>query len=488
MNRKTLQATIWRSAVWILAAIVSSATVATATTVTIATSYDGMAVTDSLPNHLYGQVRAYQPNTGSVVVFDDQLTDGEATFELDPATYNLSVVVSSVPVDGRSAAPGDLRGTRVNIEVPDQGSVEFDYPLQYAVHITSPLDNAVPWSGNILTCPKGPEVPSSFTLAWESVPNATRYEVILQHLACTDIVEDVVVSTTDTSVAVTIDPDVAPSLSITIRGFSDRGYSLVTSPRMVYDDAATDHAKVHAAGSGIRLSQSTASLTALQVARVPGVGDSFWTSDLTISNPTTTDLTASLVFTPRNSNGMAHYETATVDIPSGATRTVRDVVGDVFGLTGAGSIELRPRSLQAWVRTSTTAAAGRYGQGYPMLAPDDSRVLSLGGASRVGAGGVIRGDGRTNLALAELWGVGTSVRVRLFNRDGGELGSTEIDLGPFENQQLNDIVQRLAGGSAQLNEGRVTVEFVTGGGRVAAALSVVDNGSNDPTTVMLEPY
>jgi len=37
-------------------------------------------------------------------------------------------------------------------------------------------------------------------------------------------------------------------------------------------------------------------------------------------------------------------------------------------------------------------------------------------------------------------------------------------------------------------EARVEVELIDGGGRVAAALSIVDNGSDDPTTVVLEPY
>jgi len=132
--------------------------------------------------------------------------------------------------------------------------------------------------------------------------------------------------------------------------------------------------------------------------------------------------------------GTFTFEAATVDVPAGATRTIADVLGNAFGLdAAAGSLELTPRELQAWIRTSTPGGGGSYGQGYPMLAADDPRVLSSTGTSRVAAGGVVRGDARTNLVLAELWGIESTVRIRLLDRDGVAVGATDVTLRPFEN-------------------------------------------------------
>jgi len=479
-----------RAAFWVVAAIMMPVATAAATTVNLSTAYDGMAITDSLPSYRFAVVAVYDQATRTRTYFEGELVDGSISIDLEPATYNISLLVASAPLDGRTVrSPGDLYHAKVGVEVPAQGTLDLQYNLQYAVHITSPLDNGAPWGGNLLLCPNGPEVQTNFTLAWEPVPNVTRYEVLLANIACTNVVEELIVPVNGTSVELAIDPTVASTLGITIFGYSDRGNLLVTNPRMAYDDAWSDSMKVHAVNGGGRQGQSTASLVAIQVARAPGVGTSYWTSDLTISNPTDALTTATLVFTPRDADGSFEYETATVDIPGGGTRTIRDVVGNVFGLTAAaGSLELRPRTLRAWVRTATPATKGSYGQGYPMVAPDDPHAASLDGNPRVGAGGVVRGEARTNLAVAELWGIETSIRVRLLDRNGSQLGSTDLALRPFENRQINDVVKRLAGSSVELTEGRVSVEVVAGGGRVAAALSIVDNGSDDPINVMLEPY
>jgi len=472
------------------AMIVLSAAPTAATTVSFTTPFDGVPIAESLPDHRYAAVSAYEPATTSRTTFEVELIDNVATIDLDPGIYNFSLLVASSPLDGRSsAAPGDLRATRPAVEVPAQGPLELEIPMQYAVHITNPFDNGEPWSGNTRSCPSGPQVDTRFTLAWESVPNVTTYQVRVTRRTCPDVFETETIPVSGTSVELTIDPETASTMAFTIVGITDRGVNVVTNPRMVYDDAQNETTEVHAIGEGSRLIRSTQSLFALQVARAAGVGSSFWTSDLTISNPSDSLATATLVFTPRGADGSIDYETATLDIPARATRTITDVLGNVFGLTAAaGSLELEPRSLQAWVRTATPADTGSYGQGYPMLAADDPSVLDLQGTRQLAAGGLVRGAARTNLTLAEIWGVDATVSVSLFDRDGVLLGSTSITLRPFENLQINDVVRNLTGTSSDLTEGRIEIEITAGGGRVAAALSIVDNGSDDPTTVVLEPF
>jgi hypothetical protein len=57
-------------------------------------------------------------------------------------------------------------------------------------------------------------------------------------------------------------------------------------------------------------------------------------------------------------------------------------------------------------------------------------------------------------------------------------------LYPFGTTQINDVVAAL-GGPATMTEGQVTVDVLSGAGHVGAVLTLVDNGSNDPTTLFL---
>lgn len=59
------------------------------------------------------------------------------------------------------------------------------------------------------------------------------------------------------------------------------------------------------------------------------------------------------------------------------------------------------------------------------------------------------------------------------------------NLAPFGNTQLNR-VEALAGG-ADLEGAQVRVTVTGGGGRVVGALSVVDEATADPTTILLRP-
>lgn len=476
-------------AVPLAAALVVVAASSAASTLTYTAFYDGLPVADTLPDHVFAAVRLFDSATGTSTSFEGELIGGAFSVDVEPGTYSSLFILDTQPLDGRThAVPGDLAVSLGEVEVPPSGGLVLDAALMYVVRLTSPLDNGEPWPGTLLTCPTGAAVASRFDLVWEPVPNVTSYRVELRRLDCGSFIESTLVDVPGTSLEVTIDPGTAPELLFIISGFTDRGNQVVRGPRMFFDDAAGDFMKVHAADAGSRPIRSTDSRVAIQVARAAGVGTTFWTSDLTLSNPTAAAVTAELAFTPRDADGALDYEVATVDVPAGATRTIPDVLGAVFGLdSAAGSLELSPRRLQAWVRTSTPGGGGSYGQGYPMIAADDPRVVSSA-APRIAAGGVVRGDARSNLGLAELWGLESAVRVRLLDRSGTEIGATDVTLRPFENTQINDVVRQLAGASTQIVEGRIEVELTGGGGRVAAALSIVDNGSDDPTTVVLEPF
>jgi len=469
-------------------AVVVLATVCTAGTVTLTPTYDGLPVPDVLPAYGYAQVTAWDTATQEREVYPVDASAGEMAIEIPGGTYNLALVFATAPFDGRTRVlAGDVRFSAVGLEVPDVGTVALDAELLYSIHLLSPVDNSDGyWGGSGRSCPRGPEVPASFTLAWGPVPQVELYELRAISIRCPDGLSSQVVETRGTSVGLVIDPQIAESMQLVVQGHSAGGRQLVFQPTVIYDDVGTNRYMVHATAS--RPGGSGGARTALQVARAPGVGTSFWTSDLTLSNPADAPVTATVVFTPRGADGLNDFHTASLPLPARGTRVIPDVVGGLFGLESAGSLEVRPHSVQGWVRTSTTGGCGRYGQGFPLMAADDQRVASLAGPARVGTGGVVRGDARTNLAVAELSGAPTTVAIHLLDRDGAPLGTAQRSLRPFENIQLNDVVRVVTAQRPILDEGRLVVEVVEGDGRVAAALSIVDNGSDDPTTVVLEPF
>ncbi len=220
-----------------------------------------------------------------------------------------------------------------------------------------------------------------------------------------------------------------------------------------------------------------------QVAHLKGKGVSYWTTDLTLANPTTVAITTKLYFTAREAHGLIGYAEAEVTVPAGACRTYTDVVALLFRLSGAGSLEVASTDLIVATRTFTAAAGGgSYGQGCPPVA--QGTVISASDGLRLLAGGVIAGSGaRSNLALNEVWGEAAGVRVRLLDRDGTQLGSRTYQLQPYGNTQVNDVAKEL-GALSVLAEGQVEVTVTQGTGRVAATLFIVD-GSDDPATVPL---
>ena len=169
-----------------------------------------------------------------------------------------------------------------------------------------------------------------------------------------------------------------------------------------------------------------------------------------------------------------------------APRSDRFGPGIVAGgvpLSGLSEAEARDR-LAAYARRLRTLpirlVAGRH--------EHRTDLASLGGdVRRLGTGGVVKGAARTNLAIVEVWGEAVSVMVRLMDGEGRQLGQRQVELLPLSNVQINDLVSAL-GGPASLAAGLVTLEVVGGDGRVGAVLSVVDNASNDPTTIPLVPW
>jgi hypothetical protein len=375
-----------------------------------------------------------------------------------------------------------------NVVVGETDPLELDLALSYAVRLTSPYDSLATWPGDTWSCPFGAPVAKVFTLAWDPVPRATRYEVTVERWACPwRQLTDSTYHPAGTSVEITQQevPDETQVLVRTVSAFDSHGNSLSRLPWLSYENGGSTGTYLRMARPEERLAHSTFGRLIPQVARVPGVGTSYWTSTLTLTNPTLLDVEATLYFTAREANGMSAYREATVTVPRNACRTYHDVLPALFATSSAGAVEVYSADLIVASRTSTPGdSGGTYGQGYLPVPPD--ALASLSGTPTLRGGGVVKGAFRTNLTLNEAWGESVVVLVELLDRDGGVLGQKQVSLQAYGNTQINDVVAKLSSRNA-LTEGQVRVTVLSGRGRVAGTLSVVDNATDDPTTIPLLP-
>jgi hypothetical protein len=469
-----------------LVALLAAAAPARATTVQGSLRYAGQPVSATFSTLVSGVSCAYDISAHSWAFGTaSQTTNGYSVSGLGPGTYWIHVRLSATTVySDFNPAAGDLY-SEVKVTVANETTLTQDVDMEYAVHVTQPFDNATTWTGSCFGCPQGALAPDTFTMAWEAVPLATSYRVRVRRWSCTDqlSVDEQTVTSTSVEVLQRVTSD-EEFILVDVVAVAD-GEELSIQPFVKLTDCSTQTHPFHAATTtGGRPIHPTNSRFLIQVAHLHGVAPTFWKSDLHVTNPTSSPVTATLTFTPRNADGSQSYQQAQLEVPANSCRTVTDTLDALFHASGAGSLEIKPATLDVASRCYTPGAGeGTYGQGY--LPVPDGEIAYIGGASaKLGAGGVGKGDARTNLALVEVWGESVEVVVRLLDRDGVKLGETTVDLQPFGNTQINDLVGSL-GGPQTLAEGQVTLEVTSGSGRVAGALSLVDNGSQDPTTIPL---
>jgi len=218
--------------------------------------------------------------------------------------------------------------------------------------------------------------------------------------------------------------------------------------------------------------------------RANGANDSIWRTDLGLRN--TDDAAALVEVLFHRTDGV---RSATWTVPAGAQVIVADVVGSL-GASGSGAIEVvADRDVKVSSRTFNLVAGdqscypgGTLGQGFGAVLPGDL----LADGDRAWIPQLVENPGyRTNLALTNTGLAPASVRVTLHDGDGRQLASYTVDLDPGEWKQENrPFFTR--GGRNDLAAGYAVVTVTAGAGVVATG-SVVDNVTNDPTTVPMVP-
>jgi len=226
-------------------------------------------------------------------------------------------------------------------------------------------------------------------------------------------------------------------------------------------------------------------------ARAGGLGGAFYTTDVTIAHHGRVDAPFSLQFAAHDFDG-SQGPTRTFNLAAGKMLTFYDVLKSVFGLENDyGAIHLATNNwdLTLQGQTSTPGAGGIFGQSVSALGSRNI-TSSMGNVfGKLSIAGV-REDAsfRTNLILANAGNssMPLDVQVSLVAGNNQILASKIYKLMPFGMTQVTRVVREL-GISLDIAAARLDLLTLTSGGAFGAYASLIDNGTNDPRTLLPSP-
>jgi hypothetical protein len=170
-----------------------------------------------------------------------------------------------------------------------------------------------------------------------------------------------------------------------------------------------------------------------------------------------------------------------VTLGTGEQLSMTDIIA-MMGSTGGGSLQVvSDRPMLATSRTYNTSDDGTFGQ-----------FLDAHGENETASAGEIvslpqlqqNSEARTNIGLLNSGHQTVVVRVRLYDGEGNLLAAPTRTLPAMTRIQLQEPFSRIAGRD-DIGAGYATVTVMEGGGVVAYA-SVIDNSTNDPTTIPMQ--
>jgi hypothetical protein len=219
---------------------------------------------------------------------------------------------------------------------------------------------------------------------------------------------------------------------------------------------------------------------------IPGVADinngfASWRTDIRLFNPGTSQVTATLAYSPQPGNsGASGPQQVTID--PGQVKSIDNSLQQLYSLQNSGGSMLitTPSSSKLIVtaRTYNQTSSGTYGQFIPAVTPAgsvglaDNRVLQLlqlESSDRM----------RTNIGFVETSGSPVTIEVSAIPPDSKIAAKTQIPLAA--NQFFQTSLASFGVGTVY--NARVTVKVISGTGRVTAYGSVIDMQTQDPTYV-----
>ncbi len=266
-------------------------------------------------------------------------------------------------------------------------------------------------------------------------------------------------------------------------GAAEQGSAVVISSggSTVIVGGYADNSEVGAAWIFVA-STSSSTVWVPVVAHNPGQKQSQWRSDLGLLNGGTGQANVQLKFYG------ASVVTNTTYVPAKTQSILTDVVAQL-GTSGQGALQvISDRPLMVTARTYNQVAStescypnGTQGQNYPVLTASDG----LGAGQSAYLGGLTENASyRSNVGLVNVGSGTASVLVELYNGAGTKLTSYTVSLAAGQWAQETQPFKAKAGQTA-MARGYAKVTVQSGSG-VFAFASVMDNLTNDPTTVTMQ--
>ena len=218
-------------------------------------------------------------------------------------------------------------------------------------------------------------------------------------------------------------------------------------------------------------------------ARLAGVADTNWSSDLVLSNPGDEPIHATVAALVRD-RANPSPTTVRYDLAPGETLRIADVLGAFEIESGAAALLISAdHPLVVVSRTFNSVASGTYGQFIPGVLVEQATVP---GTKAYLAGLMEYGEHtgyRSNLGLVNLEDHPVSVTVQLHDADGNPLGTARrYTLEAREYIQRTRVLREVTNADVPMAWAELSA-----GGRFIAYVSVVDNASGDPVYRMARP-
>jgi hypothetical protein len=467
------------------------ASVSGAATIEGTFTYDGVAMDSVFSDAIGAKVLAENPADSSSVYGTVNLAAGTFTIQNVTVGQNVSVYLTidrSQPVNDILPDANDLHAVR-QVAISTAGeTVAVEMNLLYVLQFTAPVDSSQTVNGYFNQCPVGADVSSPSTVVWTAVPRATSYTVNVFRRGCDyTAINQETIEQSSNSLELTLGTHSEDHTDIRIQCTGGGGGNLCYMPWVHFLDNLVQGYFLHEGGGVGRGTDHANAHFIPAVARSSGVPPTFWSSELVILSTNDLQQNVEVVFTPRNKDGWTNYQTRNINFAANSAQSWDDVLDELFSRDGAGSLEIRGSGLVVSSRTSTPAAGGgSYGLSVPPLAPED--LLMAGGVNEAYAGGLRENeDWRTNFGVCEVSGRSITIRVTIYDNSMTSLGDKTINLGPYQNKQLNRVIRDITGEENTVSDRVIGVEVMTGAGKVGAYLTVIENTTGDSTYVPIAP-
>ena len=210
----------------------------------------------------------------------------------------------------------------------------------------------------------------------------------------------------------------------------------------------------------------------------PGLGDSMWATDAGINNLSADPIMYAFKFFPRGADNGEVEMTDTYTLAGNASVGYADIWMAMTAEAGFGAFAVcsdMPMYTGVNTRTYNTSAVGTFGQAIP------GKTMLIG-QEKVRLGFLSQNDMfRTNVGFMNGMGEPVRIGVEFFAADGTSLGTDEVGLLPYSNNQWTEAFKRVTEDAVDFGYVDVWAETDNAGFLVYA--SIVDGATGDPTTI-----